>query len=99
MNAAAATRKTTDLAVTAVWALAFATRPLRGYCYAADKDQARLLRDAMETLVRLNPWLGDILTVEAHRVVNTAAGHPGEGGTLTIEAIDVGIVATASCPT
>ena len=82
--------KTTDLAVMAVWALSFATRPLKGYCYAADKDQARLLRDAMETLVRLNPWLGDILTVEAHRVVNKAAGHPGEGGTLTIEASDVG---------
>ena len=82
--------KTTDLAVMSVWALAFATRPLKGYCYAADKDQARLLRDAMATLVRLNPWLEAILTVEAHRVVNTAAGHPGEGGTLTIEASDVG---------
>jgi hypothetical protein len=82
--------KTTDLAIMAVWALAFSTRPLRGYCYAADKDQANLLRQAMETLVRLNPWLGEILTVEAHRVVNSAKGHPGEGGTLTIEASDVG---------
>lgn len=82
--------KTTDLAVTCCWALAFATRPLRGYAFAADRDQARLLRDAMATIVRLNPWLGDILTVEAHRVVNTAAGHPGQGGELTIEASDVG---------
>jgi hypothetical protein len=82
--------KTTDLAVLSVWALAFAARPIRGYCYAADKDQAALLKAAMETLVRLNPWLGEILTVEAHRVVNTAAGHPGNGGTLTIEASDVG---------
>ncbi len=82
--------KTTDLATIAVWALAFATRPLRGYCYAADKDQSRLLRDAMETLVRLNPWLGTILTVEAHRVVNYADGHPGKGGSLSIETSDVG---------
>ncbi len=82
--------KTTDLAVTAIWALAFSTRPLKGYCYAADRDQAGLLRDAMQTIVRLNPWLASILTIEAHRVVNTAAGHPGEGGTLTIEASDVG---------
>jgi hypothetical protein len=82
--------KTTDLAVTCCWALAFATRPLKGYGYAADKDQARLLRDSVETLIRLNPWLSSILTVEAHRVVNAAAGHPGEGGTLTIEASDVG---------
>jgi hypothetical protein len=82
--------KTTDLAVTCCWALTFSTRPLRGYAYAADKDQARLLRDAMSTVVRLNPWLGDILTVEAHRVVNAAASHPGKGGTLSIEASDVG---------
>jgi hypothetical protein len=82
--------KTTDLAVTCCWVLAFAPRPMRGYAFAADKDQARLLRDAMQTIVQLNPWLGDILTVEAHRVVNSAAGHPGEGGTLSIEASDVG---------
>jgi len=53
--------KTTDLAVTAVWAMAFAARPIRGYCYAADKDQAAILKDAMATIVRLNPWLADIL--------------------------------------
>ncbi len=82
--------KTTDLAVIAVWALAFSSRPLRGYCYAADKDQARLLRDAMQTLIRLNPWLGQILEVQAHRVANVASGHPGEGGSLVIEASDVG---------
>ncbi|MCH8047425.1 MAG: hypothetical protein IID44_27315 [Planctomycetes bacterium] len=81
--------KTCDLAVTCCFALAFATRPLKGYCFAADRDQARLLRDAMATLCRLNPWLGEILSVEAHRVVNKAKGHPGEGGTLTIECSDV----------
>lgn len=82
--------KTTDLAIICAWALVFAKRPLKGYAYAADKDQARLLRDALLTLVRLNPWLGSILTVESQRVVNTAKGHPGEGGTLSIEASDVG---------
>lgn len=82
--------KTTDIAVVCVWALAFATRPIRGYAFAADKDQARLLRDAIQTIVRLNPWLGEILTVEAHSVTNTASEHPGQGATLTIEASDVG---------
>jgi hypothetical protein len=82
--------KTTDLAVTVCWALAFAARPIRGYAYAADKDQARLLRDAVMTLVRLNPWLGAILSVDAQRVVNVAKGHPAEGAQLTIEASDVG---------
>jgi len=81
--------KTHDLAVTAAWALCFSTRPLRGYCYASDRDQARLLRDSMQTIIRLNPWLSSILTVEQHRVVNRASGHPGEGGTLSIEASDV----------
>src|SRR5262249_53329055 len=46
--------KTTDLAITCCWALAFATRPIRGYAFAADKDQANLLKDAMATIVRLN---------------------------------------------
>ena len=70
--------------------MSFAARPIKATAFAADKDQARLLRDAMETLIRLNPWLAGVLTVEAHRVVVTAQGHPGEGGTLTIEASDVG---------
>ena len=71
-----------------VWALAFATRPLRGFCYAADRDQANLLRQAMETVIRLNPWLGQILRVKGWAVENIADGHPGKGGTLNIESSD-----------
>jgi len=82
--------KTHDLAVTAVWALAFAARSVRGYCYAADRDQSKLLRDAMEAVLRLNPWLSDILEVQRDGVVNIAAGHPGEGGRLDIATSDVG---------
>jgi len=81
--------KTTDLAVTCCWALAFATRPLRGYCYAADRDQAALLQSAMATVIRLNPWLGGILEVQKNLVLNVAAGHPGEGGKLEISTSDV----------
>ena len=81
--------KTCDLAVTCCWALAFATRPIRGYGYAADKDQARLLRDAVETIVRLNPWLSDILSIDSDKVTNHASGHPGEGSRLDISASDV----------
>ncbi|QDT56277.1 Phage Terminase [Caulifigura coniformis] len=82
--------KTTDLAVMVCWVLAFSTRPLRGYGFAADKDQARLLKDAVSTVLRLNPWLAKILTVEAGRVVVSAKSHPGAGGSLSIEASDVG---------
>ncbi len=81
--------KTTDLAVIAVWALAFATRPIRGYCFAADRDQAALLKDAMDTIVRLNPWIGEILDVQKTLVVNKAEGHPAKGAKLEIFTSDV----------
>ena len=73
----------------AVWALAFAARPIRGYCFAADKDQAALLKDAMATICRLNPWLAAILDVQKNLVLNVAKGHPGEGGQLEIFTSDV----------
>lgn len=82
--------KTTDLAVMAVWALAFATRPIRAYAYAADKDQAGLLRDAMATIVRLNPWLSTVLDVQRNLIVNKASGHPGSDSKLDIAASEVG---------
>lgn len=82
--------KTTDLAVMCCYALAFAARPIRGYAYAADLDQARLLRDAMQTILRMNPWLASILEVQRHSVVNNASQHPGEGSTLTVNTSDVG---------
>ena len=75
--------KTTDLAVTCTWALAFATRPIRGYCYAADKDQASVLKDAIATILRLNPWLSEILDAQRGMVKNIAAGHPGQDGTCS----------------
>lgn len=82
--------KTTDLAVICCWLLAFANRPLRGYAFAADKDQAGLLKDAMDTVVRLNPWLTNILEVQKNQVVNVATGHPGNGSRLEIFTSDVG---------
>lgn len=82
--------KTTDLGVTCCYALAFATRPLRGYAYAADRDQSALLKDAIAKLLRLNPWLGEILEVNRDSVTNRATGHPGNGSTLSISTSDVG---------
>jgi phage terminase large subunit-like protein len=81
--------KTTDLAVTSVYALAFAQRPIRGYVFAADQDQAGLLKAAMETLVRLNPWLKNIIDIQKNVAVNHAPGHPGQGGRLEIFTSDV----------
>jgi phage terminase large subunit-like protein len=49
-------------------------RALRGYAAAADRDQARLLRDAVDTLARLNPWLAAILKVDQWKITNTRTG-------------------------
>jgi len=66
--------KTLDLAVMASWALFASRRIVRGYAAAADQDQARLLRDSIETLVRLNRWLGSILRVDKLRIINERTG-------------------------
>ncbi len=81
--------KTTDLAILVVWALAFATRPLKGYAFAADRDQAVLLKNAVDVLIRLNPWLGELIEVQKNLVVNKAEGHPGYGASLEISSSDV----------
>lgn len=81
--------KTQDLAITAVWLLAFATRPLRGYSYAADRDQAGLLKDAVSRIIRLNPWIGELLSVDRDKVINHAPKHPGRDSQLKIETSDV----------
>lgn len=82
--------KTTDLGITCCYALAFATRPIRGYAYAADRDQSALLKDAIQRLLRLNPWLSKVLDVQRDSVVNIASSHPGKGSILQISTSDVG---------
>lgn len=66
--------KTADLAVMASFALLAARRQLLIVVAAADRDQARLLRDAVAKLVSLNPWMGTLLDVQAHRIANRRTG-------------------------
>lgn len=66
--------KTTDLAAMVSWALFASKRRIVGIAAAADKDQAALLRNAVDLLLRLNPWLAAILEVQAYRVVNRRTG-------------------------
>jgi hypothetical protein len=80
--------KTSDQAVMAAWALSFAPRLVRGVAAAADRDQSRLLRDAILQLVKLNPWLSTILEVQAYVVRNVADGHPGCHSTIEIISSD-----------
>ena len=63
--------KSTDLAVMATWALTFAPRQIMGAAAAGDREQAKLLRNAIDRVVRLNPLLSDRLKVKQYSVVNT----------------------------
>ena len=66
--------KTSDLAVMVCYALFASRRKLTGYAAAGDLDQAALLRNAIDGIVRLNPWLAQILTVDKGRVYNDRTG-------------------------
>lgn len=62
--------KTSDLAVQSLWTLAFSFKRLTGVAAAADMDQGRLLRDAIDKLVDLNPWLRNLVEVNRYAIVN-----------------------------
>lgn len=70
--------KTNDIAMMVAWAIFAAPRKISGIVAAGDKDQAKLLREAVDGLVRLNPWLGDFLDVQAHVIVNPVSGSRAE---------------------
>src|SRR5262249_29615734 len=65
--------KTHDIAVMAVWALAFSPRRLAGYAAAADRDQARLIALAVEKIICANVWL-EVLECQQWKVVNRRTG-------------------------
>lgn len=77
--------KTSDIAMSAVWALAFSQRMLAGVAAAGDLDQARLLVDAMRRLVAVNPWLGAFITFQRN-----AVEAPRTGSRLDVITADVG---------
>lgn len=66
--------KTADNAVSAAWAVFAARGPISGIVAAGDKEQARLLRNAIDRLVRLNGWLSQFINVGRDRVSNRRNG-------------------------
>lgn len=62
--------KTTDLAVQAAWVALASRRKLQGVVAAADREQAQLLRDAIERIVAWNPRLCSDLAVRRDRILN-----------------------------
>lgn len=66
--------KTSDIAVMVTWALFASKQPIRGIAAAADRDQAALIRNAIQTIVRENVWLENILTVQQFKIENRHTG-------------------------
>lgn len=58
-------------------------RHIHGYILAADRDQGRLILQAQEDLIRLNPWLAD----DVHITKDVIAGPCGE---ITVLPCDAG---------
>jgi hypothetical protein len=66
--------KSADLAVMCAYALLFATRPIRGIAAAGDKDQAAIMLESVATLIRVNPWMNELLEVQSQSIINKKTG-------------------------
>ena len=66
--------KTSDMAVQLLWILLFGRTRVRGLVAAADRDQASLVRTAMQGLVEANPDLCAGLEFRQHLVQNPRTG-------------------------
>jgi hypothetical protein len=66
--------KTTGLALNILWVLWASPRKIVGAGFAADKEQAQLLRNAIDRFLRLMPWLGDVIECNKFEVVNKETG-------------------------
>jgi hypothetical protein len=66
--------KTSDMCIALAWVLAFGARPVRAVAAAGDADQARLIRDGLETLLRCNDFLRGALQCRQNVVANDRTG-------------------------
>lgn len=66
--------KTSDMAIQIAWILQNAVQPVVGVAAAADRDQANLILQAVEKLVRLNPVLCGDLQFRKHAIYNVLTG-------------------------
>lgn len=62
--------KTTDIAVQVLWGLAFAPHQVSGVVAAVDRQQARLLRNGIDKLVRMNSWLASVIDIQRSLIRN-----------------------------
>ncbi len=62
--------KTGDTATSVMWLLLSSQRPLFGIAAAEDKEQAALVRDAMEKIADDNPWIREVIQFKNWDIVN-----------------------------
>src|SRR5262249_45752295 len=63
-----------DLAAMLLWLLAFAPRPVRAQVAAAAAEQADEIRKVAAAVVRLNPWLAELVDVQSRAIVTPNSG-------------------------
>lgn len=66
--------KSSDIAAMALWAIYSASKQIKGIAVAASQKQAKILRDFIAKILKLNKWLARWVKAERHRVVNTKTG-------------------------
>ncbi len=76
--------KSSDAAAAALWFLLFARGAFPIIVAAADRDQAKLVRDAIDRLVKLNPWIGGVVKVNSFEILGRS------GSKLSVISCDVG---------
>jgi len=76
--------KTFDVATSVAWFLLFARGPYVAIVAAGDRDQAKLVRDSLDKIVKFNPWLEEYITIQTYDAIGR------NGSRLKIMSADVG---------
>lgn len=76
--------KTFDVATSIAWFLMFARGPYPIIVAAGDRDQARLVRNSLDKIVKLNSWMNEFIVVQSYDAIGR------NGSSLKIMSADVG---------
>jgi hypothetical protein len=79
--------KTQDIAICCLYLLLFSKKQQRGVVHSCDRDQSKLVKNAIETITRLNPWIGKLIDIQNWSVTTTGR-LPAQGSILEIESSD-----------
>jgi len=78
--------KDADLALIILWLVAFVKRPFYIQVGAADRDQAKIVKDRIENIIHYNPWLSKYVEVVQWQVRSTKTKL---GGTQPLALVEI----------